>query len=143
MIFRNYLWKWIQRDPLRYHSLHSDLISARSGVTLEQYLWRAIKIAFLTGILFAVIGYFVSTFLSLQVYTGRAGIYNVFNLQLPVFFNTVYTAAYIQALAIIASFIIGTIIGYSLVLRLPGIEKNSRSIKINMTLHNAWPICTL
>jgi flagellar protein FlaJ len=137
MIFRNYLWKWIQRDPLRYHGLHSDMISARSGMTLEQYLWRAVKIAFLTGILFAIIGYFVSAFLSLQVYSGRAGIYNVFNLQLPVFFNIVYPAEYIQALAIIASFIIGTLIGYSLMLRLPGIEKNNRSIKINMTLHNA------
>lgn len=137
MIFRNYLWKWIQRDPLRYHSLHSDMISARSGMTLEQYLWRTAKVAFLTGVLFAVIGYFASVFLSLQVYSGRAGIYNVFNLQLPVFFNTVYPAEYVQALAVVASFVTGTFIGYSLLLRLPGIEKNNRSIKINMTLHNA------
>jgi len=137
MIFRNHLWKWIQRDPLRYHSLHSDLISARSGLTLEQYLWRAIRMSFLIGILFAIIGNFTSTFLSRQVYTGRAGIYNVFNIQLPVFFNAVYPVEYIQALAIIASFIIGTFIGYSLLLRLPGIEKNNRAIKINMTLHNA------
>jgi flagellar protein FlaJ len=137
MIFRNYLWKWIQRDPLRYHSLHSDLISARSGVTLEQYLWRTIKFSFLTGILFAIIGYFASAFLTLQVYTGRTGIYNVLNIQLPAFFNTVNTEEYFKAIAIIASFIIGTFIGYSLLLRMPGIEKNNRSIKINMTLHNA------
>jgi archaeal flagellar protein FlaJ len=137
MIFRDYLWKWVQRDPLRYHSLHSDLISARSGLTLEQYLWRTIKIALLTGVLFGVMGYFISAFLSLQVYTGRAGIYNIFNLQLPVLFDIVYPAEYIQAFTVIASFIIGTFIGYSLLLRMPGIEKNNRAIKINMTLHNA------
>ena len=137
MIFRNYLWKWIQRDTVRYHSLHSDMISARLGMTLEQYLWRSIKIALLIGVLFAVIGYFASVFLSLQMYTGRAGIYNVFNIQLPVFLNMVYPAEYIQAFVVIAAFFIGTFIGYSLLLRLPGIEKNNRSIKINMTLHNA------
>jgi len=137
MIFRNYLWKWIQRDTIRYHSLHSDMISARLGMTLEQYLWRSVKISLLIGVLFAVIGYFASVFLSLQMYTGRAGIYNVFNIQLPVFLNAVYPAEYIQALVVIAAFVIGTFIGYSLLLRLPGIEKNSRSIKINMTLHNA------
>jgi len=137
MIFRNYLWKWIQRDPLKYHSLHSDMISARAGITLEQYLWRTIKLAFLTGVLFAIVGYFASAFLNMQAFTGRSGIYNVLNIQLPVFFNTVYPAEYIQVLSIAISFIIGMIIGYSLMLRLPGIEKNNRAIKINMTLHNA------
>ena len=137
MIFRDYLWKWIQRDPLRYHSLHADMISARSGITLEQYLWKSIKIAFLIGVIFAIIGYFASAFLRVQVYSGRAGIYNVFNIQLPAIFNTVFPSEYIQALAIIASFIIGTFIGYSLLLRLPGIEKNNRAIKINVTMHNA------
>jgi flagellar protein FlaJ len=137
MIFRKYLWKWIQQDPVRYHGLHADMISARSGITLEQYLWRTVKIAFLTGILFAVIGYFLSIFLTIQVYSGRAGIYNVFNLQLPVLFNFVYPAEYLQALAVIASFVVGTFIGYSVLLSMPGFEKNNRSIKINMTLHNA------
>lgn len=137
MILRKYLWKWIQQDPVRYRGLHADMISARSGITLEQYLWQTVKIAFLTGILFAVIGYFLSIFLTIQVYSGRAGIYNVFNLQLPVLFNFVYPAEYLQALAVIVSFVIGTFIGYSVLLSMPGFEKNNRSIKINMTLHNA------
>jgi flagellar protein FlaJ len=137
MIFRNYLWKWIQRDPLRYHSLHSSLISARSGLTLEQYLWRTINIAFLTGALFAIIGYFTSTLVSLPVYSGRVGIYNVFNIQLPVLFNTIYPEVYIKAFLAVALFIFGIYCGYSLMLRLPVMEKNNRSIKINMTLHNA------
>ena len=85
-------------DPLRYHSLHADMISARIGMTLEQYLWRSIKIAILAGILFAILGYVASAYLSLQVVTGRAGIYNVFNIQLPVFFNTLYPADYMQVI---------------------------------------------
>jgi archaeal flagellar protein FlaJ len=137
MIGRDYLWTWINRDPIRYHSLHSDMIAARTGITLEQYLWRSIKFSLVIGILFAILGYFISIYFSLQILSGRAGIHNVFNIQLPVFFNMVYPAEYLQAIAVVLSFLIGTLIGYSLLLHLPGIEKNNRKIKINLTLHNA------
>ncbi|PKL68134.1 MAG: secretion system protein [Methanomicrobiales archaeon HGW-Methanomicrobiales-1] len=137
MIVRDYLLKWILRDPLRYQSLHADLVSARSGVTLEQYLWQTVKITFLAGILFAIVGYFASGFITPQLFSGKIGIYNVFNIPLPVLFNTVYPPVYIQAFAVIFSFVIGVFLVYSLLLRLPGIEKNNRSIKINLTLHNA------
>jgi len=137
MIVRNYLYKWIKHDPVRYHSLHADMISARVGMTLEQYVWRSIKVALLTGIVFSFIGYFVSTFLSLQILTGKAGITNVFNFQMPVIFDTIYPAVYIQAIVIAVSFFIGTYAGYILLLKIPGIEKGNRAIKINLTLHNA------
>ncbi len=137
MNVRNYFLKWILRDPLRYHSLHADLVSARSGITLEQYLWQTVKITLLAGILFAVVGYFASGFITPQLFSGKIGIYNVFNIPLPVLFDTVYPPVYIQAFAIIFSFVIGVFLVYSLLLRLPGIEKNNRSIKINLTLHNA------
>jgi flagellar protein FlaJ len=137
MIIRNYLYRWIKHDPVRYHSLHADMISARVGMTLEQYVWRSIKLAVLTGLIFSVIGYFVSTFMSLQILTGRAGITNVFNFQMPVIFNTLYPAVYLQVIVIIASFLIGTYAGYVFLLKIPGIEKNNRAIKINLTLHNA------
>jgi len=137
MIGRDFLWAWIQRDPLRYHSLHADMISARVGMTLEQYLWRSVKLSLAVGSLFAVLGYFISTYFSLQILTGRAGIHNVFNIQFPVIFNAVYPAEYMQAIAVAVSFLIGSVIGYSLILQLPGIEKNNRKIKINLTLHNA------
>jgi archaeal flagellar protein FlaJ len=137
MIVRSYLYRWIKHDPVRYHSLHADMISARVGMTLEQYVWRSIKVALLTGIIFSVIGYFVSTFLSLQILTGKAGITNVFNFQMPVIFDTIYPAVYIQAIVIVASFCIGTYAGYVFLLKIPGIEKGNRAIKINLTLHNA------
>ena len=80
MSIRDHFQKRINRDPLRYHSLHADMVSARMGMTLEQYLWRSVKIAFLAGILFALLGYVASAYLSLQAVTGKAGIHNVFNI---------------------------------------------------------------
>jgi archaeal flagellar protein FlaJ len=137
MIIQDYIHRWVRTDPLRFHGLHADMISARIGMTLEQYLWRAIRVAVLSGILFAIIGYFSSAFLSLQIVTGKAGIANVFNFQMPVLFNFIYPAIYMQALVVIVSFVIGIYIGYITMLKIPGIEKNNRSIKINLTLHNA------
>jgi flagellar protein FlaJ len=137
MIVQDYFLKWVNRDPLRYHSLHADMVSARVGMTLEKYLWRSFKIAFLAGFLFALLGYAASTYLSLRVLTGRTGLYNVLNIQLPVFFSTLYPADYMQAIIVVVSFIVGTFIGYSVLLRLPSLEKNNRKIKINLTLHNA------
>jgi len=137
MIVRNYLRKWVERDPQRYESLRSDLISARMGITLEQYLWRSVKITLVAGLFFALLGYLISPFLSLQMPSGRIGIYNVFNIQLPVFFNTIYPSEYIMALVIIVALSIGAYLAYSLMLRMPVIEKRNRSIKINLTLHNA------
>jgi flagellar protein FlaJ len=78
-----------------------------------------------------------SAFLSLQVVTGKAGITNVFNVQMPVIFNAVYPTVYVQAFVVIAAFLLGTYAGYLLMLKMPGINKGSRSIKINLTLHNA------
>jgi flagellar protein FlaJ len=137
MSLREYFLKRIKRDPLRYHSLHADMVSARIGMTLDQYLWRSVKIAILAGLFFAVLGFFASAYLSFQVLTSRAGIYNVFNIQLPVFFHAVYPAQYVQVIVVIVSFIVGTFIGYAVLLRMPALEKNNRKIKINLTLHNA------
>jgi len=137
MIVRDNFLKWINRDPLRYHSLHADMVSARVGMTLEKYLWRSFKIAFLSGILFALLGYVASVYLSLRVLTGRTGLYNVLNIQLPVVFSTLYPGDYMQVIIVIVSFIVGTLIGYNVLLRLPALQKNNRKIKINLTLHNA------
>ena len=108
MILQDYIHRWVRADPVRFHSLHADMISARSGVTLEQYVWRAVRVSFLTGIIFAIIGYFISAFLSLQVITGKAGITNVFNFEMPVLFDFIYPVVYMQALVVIVAFAIGT-----------------------------------
>jgi len=137
MNIRNYVRRWIQRNPLRYQSLHNDLVSARMGLTLDQYLWRAILVALLTGILFAILGFFIGTFVTLSIAVGTVGIYNVFNLQIPAYLFNISTLLYIKFVIIILAFILGSYVGYIFILRFPGIEKKSRAIKINLTIHNA------
>lgn len=137
MIFRGYLHQWVTNNPANFVSLHADLISSRSGVTLEQYVRRAVYAGLLAGIGFAVLSFLAVAYVSLPDISGKVGIYNVFNLQLPVFFNTGIPIIIVQALAVIPAFLIGAYLGYSLVLKLPGIDKGNRSIKINLTLHNA------
>ena len=84
MKFRHVLTGWMVHDPIRNRSLHADLISSRSGLTLEQYLWRSTKIAIIVGILFGIFGFFAGRLLSmgLLVEPGK-GIYNVLNLKAP------------------------------------------------------------
>ncbi|MEN6442256.1 MAG: type II secretion system F family protein [Methanoregula sp.] len=137
MNINRYIRKWIKRDPLRYQSLHADLVSARAGVALDQFLWRSIKISLLSGILFAILGYFVGSYFTVQIESGTGGIYNVFSIQLPDIFSNISFAAYFESLSVVISFIFGTYISYALLLRMPNIEKKSREIKINLTLHNA------
>jgi len=137
MNIRDRFLHWVNRDPLRYHSLHADMVSARIGMTLEQYLWRSMKISLLSGIVFALLGYLASAYLSFQALTTHAGIYNVFNIQMPVFFSRVYPSDYLQVIIVAVSFVIGCVIGYNVLLRFPSLEKNNRKIKINLTLHNA------
>ncbi|MCX6684694.1 MAG: type II secretion system F family protein [Methanoregula sp.] len=134
---QHYIRKWIQRDPLRYSSLHTDMISARMGLTLEQFIWRTVQISFLTGIFFALLGYFISTSLTLQVQTGKVGIYNIFNIPLPSVIGTTPGILSLQIFSVIIAFIIGSYLGYTLLLRYPGIEKGKRATKINLTMHNA------
>lgn len=137
MILQDYFHRWVRADMVRFHSLHADMISARMGMTLEQYLWRAVRIAIVSGVIFAILGYFASVFLSFQMVTGKAGITNVFNIQMPVLFDFIYPYYYVQAFTVIAAFAFGTYAGYILMLKLPSVEKGNRSIKINLTLHNA------
>jgi flagellar protein FlaJ len=136
-MLRKYIYQWIKRDPVRYNNLHADMISARVGLTPEQYIWRSIKAAGLVGILFAIMGALASVTLTLPALSTKGGITNVFNIQMPVFFEVLYPAAYLGAIVLLLSFFIGMYVGYAFMMRLPGIEKTNRSIKINLTLHNA------
>ncbi|MFA5236243.1 MAG: type II secretion system F family protein [Methanoregula sp.] len=136
MNFRHSLQKWLLRDRLRYHGLHSDLISSRSGLTLEQYLWRSIRISLVSGVFFGVLGYMVSRFFARQVESGK-GVYNVLNLQLPQSLAFFTSTGFVVAASIVVSFLFGAYLTYLLLLRFPNIEKKNRVIKINLTLHNA------
>ncbi len=134
---RDYVRKWIQHDSLRYSHVHADLTSVRAGLTIEQFLWQSIKVAFLGGFFFALIGFFASTYLILQIQEGKKGIYTIFNISVPTVISTNTGMLFFQIFVVIVLFIIGMYIGFSLLLKVPGIKKQSRATKINLTLHNA------
>ncbi|HEX3000979.1 MAG TPA: type II secretion system F family protein [Methanoregula sp.] len=136
-MLRKYISQWIKRDPVRFASLHTDMISARIGMTVEQYIWRAIQVSLIAGAAFAALGFVASLSFTLPSLEGRIGITNVFGLQLPALFGSQVPAALIAVVVLAVSFAIGMYLGYALLMRIPGIEKTNRAIKINMTLHNA------
>jgi len=136
MDFHIYIRDRIRKDPIKYHGLHADMISARLGLTVEQFVWRSVKISILCGIIFALFGYFLGG-LTVIGFSYNRGFYNVFNLTLPDFVYTAAFGQYIQLLTVIICFAVGTYISYISLLRLPSIEKKNRATRINLTLHNA------
>ena len=136
MNFRHVLMKWLLRDPIRYRALHADMISSRSGMTLEQYLWRSILVSVISGIFFGLLGYLVGRFFAIQVESGK-GVYNVLNLQLPGSLAFLFSTAAVVSAGAVLSFAFGTYVTYIILLRYPNIERKNRVIRINLTLHNA------
>ena len=137
MNLRYYIRDRIHKDSVTYHSLHADMISARMGMTVEQYIWRSVNISILCGLVLALFGFFFGGMIVLAFKSGKVGFYNVFNLQVPDFFYTAAFGQYIQALTVAICFAIGTYVAYAGLLRFPHIEKRNRAIRINLTLHNA------
>ncbi|MCX6687335.1 MAG: secretion system protein, partial [Methanoregula sp.] len=137
MNIRNFIRDQIRKDPLKYHSLHSDMISSRSGMTVEQFIWRSLVIGVLCGVLLSIFGFFFGTMIVYALGSGSSGIYNVFNIQVPAFMFAPASAQFIQVLSVVICFAVGTYVAYAALLRFPGIEKRNRSIRINLTLHNA------
>jgi len=137
MNLRYYLRDRIRKDSVSYHNLHSDMISARMGMTVEQYIWRSVNISILCGFILALFGFFFGGMIVLAFKSGNVGLYNVFNLQVPDFFYTAAFGQYIELLTVVICFAIGTYVAYASLLRFPQIEKRNRAIRINLTLHNA------
>jgi flagellar protein FlaJ len=137
MNLRYYLRDRIRKTSDTYHSLHADMISARMGMTVEQYLWRSVNIAVMSGVLLALFGFFFGGTVVLVLRSGKVGMYNVFNLGVPEFFYTAAFGEYIQVLTVVICFALGTYVSYAALIRFPSIEKRNRSIRINLTLHNA------
>jgi flagellar protein FlaJ len=137
MNLRTVFRKHILSDPMKYHNLHLDMISARMGKTLEQHLWRSLQIAAVCGILFAVLGYLFGNLVLQAFGSQQRGFYNIFNLQLPDVSSNPALALFIEILAGLACFLVGAYIVYWALLRLPAMEKRNRATRINLTLHNA------
>ncbi|WP_292370391.1 type II secretion system F family protein [Methanoregula sp. UBA64] len=136
MNFRHSIMGWLMRDPLSYRSLHADLVSARFGVTLEQYLWKSLRIAVLSGVFFGILGYLLGRFFAIQVASGK-GIYNVLGLRIPDNFSFLYGILAIEIAGAAVAFFVGAYIIWALLMRWPAVEKKNRVVRINLTLHNA------
>jgi len=137
MNLRYYIRDRIHKDSVTYHSLHADMISARMGMTVEQYIWRSTNISILCGLVLALFGFFFGGMIVFAFKSGTVGFYNVFNLQVPDFFYTAAFGQYIQVLTVVICFAIGTYVAYASLLKFPHIEKRNRTTRINLTLHNA------
>ena len=138
MIVRDHFLKWVNRDPLRYHSLHADMISARTGMTLEQYLWRSMKIALLVRYPVCY-----SRLRCQRLFQPPGSDRQGRNLQC---FQ--YPAAGLfqcpLSCRLHAGYCHHSLLYYRHIYRVhrcscdfPALEKNNRKIKINLTLHNA------
>ena len=124
------------RDSDKYSALSANLISARMAMTPERYTLYGL-LSPLCGVVFAIIGFFISFALTMSVPSGYTGIYNVYDITLP---NSLIVSLPTEAISFIGaiiSFIIGTLLVYFVVMRYPGIGRRNRATKINLTLHNA------
>jgi len=76
---------WVARDPIKWQTLNSDLISSRAGVTVEHYLVRAIEASVGVGLLFAIAGFVISGLvITMQKASGTAMTTPIVGFHLPV-----------------------------------------------------------
>jgi len=127
----------VPRDSDKYSSLSANLISARMPMTPERYTRYGLIVSLLCGIVFAVFGYFVSITVTMSPTADYTGIYNVYKITLPNSMIVSLPNEVISLIGAVISFIVGSLLIYFIVMKYPGMRKNNRATKINLTLHNA------
>jgi flagellar protein FlaJ len=124
---------WIRGRRERYTWLHNDLVSARSGVTIEHYLFQTFVITILSGIFCAFAGFITADIIanlpvSSQIY-DVFGAYRIFPQAVPMLI--------FRAAVTIAAFVGGSILGYKVMTGFPALLKQHRATRINLSLHSA------
>lgn len=133
-----WLVNWlVYKNPEKYHDLHIDLIGIRSGLTLEQYLKRAILAGIGTGILFGLIGIIIGFALFSLDFGLKPELYNVLNIAFDPGTGGLPIIIIVQILLGIILFFIGAILGFWGLIMYPSLAKNSRKTKITIGLPNA------
>jgi flagellar protein FlaJ len=133
MTTRTFVSDWIRGRRDTYSWLHSDLVSARSGVTIERYLFQTFVITLLSGIFCAFAGYITADIIanlpvSSQIY-DVFGVYRVFPGAVPMLL--------FRAVVTIGAFVGGAFVGYKVMTGFPALLKKHRATRINLTLHSA------
>jgi flagellar protein FlaJ len=123
------------RDPIRYRSLHEDLVAANMGITLDRYLTRTFLVSGFFGIFWAIIAVLVMRFAALP--RLGIGIYNVFSLHVPEFLLADPALGVLQALASLVIFAVAARVVSLLLLQYPAMVKKNRATRINLLLHHA------
>ncbi len=137
MNFYSVIHRHLERNPERHISLNAEILSARLPMTTERFLGLSIILSLLGGLLVAVFGFWASGIVVISPPQTLSGIYNPYNIVLPGAFTLTLPLVIIQLIWGVISFIAGTLIVYFLALKYPGMRKNTRATKINLTLHNA------
>jgi len=137
MIIDRYAHWAIGRRPAKYQSVRQALLSARTGLTIEQYLTYCLLVSVIFGAVIGILGYLIAMLLFFpEVHTS---LFNVFGTVIPEVTITQPTLPEMlqRSLVAVLFFFIATLCIYQLLLRYPGMMKESRAVRINLTLHNA------
>jgi flagellar protein FlaJ len=127
----------VYKNPEKYHDLHIDLIGIRSGLTLEQFLNRAVLVGIGTGIFLGLLGC-ITGFALFSLDLGlKPELYNVLNISYDPDTGDLPIIIIVQILLGVILFLIGSFIGYWAYTVLPSLTKKSRETKITIGLPNA------
>ncbi|HVP93924.1 MAG TPA: type II secretion system F family protein [Methanoregulaceae archaeon] len=127
----------LQRNPDRHLRLNGEILSARLPMTTERFIGLCIILSALSGFLIATLGFWAAGIVVISPPQTLSGIYNPYNIVLPGPFTITLPLVIIQLVWGAVFFIVGTLLVYFLALKYPGMRKNTRATKINLTLHNA------
>ncbi len=136
MIFGRQVQAWVAKDPTRFQRLNADLISTRSGVTVERYLSNAILASGVVALVFLVVGYIVTGLVIAFTEARGTSFTNPTPIHLPYMVGPIPMALITQAVGALIGALIAAAITYMIALQWPAITKGMRASKINMTLHN-------
>jgi flagellar protein FlaJ len=108
------------------------------GMTLERYLTVSLTASVLAGIGCAVLGYWVTgLILTGPQQTGYTSLYNIFNIPVPGTMGSETAGMMIRAAGGVLAFFAGSLLVSFIGLKYPAFRKGNRTIRINLTLHNA------
>jgi flagellar protein FlaJ len=133
MTAKAFVSDWIRERRESYSWLHTDLVSARSGVTIEHYLFQTYVITVLSGIFCAFAGFITADIIagmpvSSQIY-DVFGVYRIFPQAVPMLL--------FRGGVTFAAFVAGSVLGYKVMTGFPSLLKSHRATRINLSLHSA------
>ncbi|HMK16496.1 MAG TPA: type II secretion system F family protein, partial [Methanomicrobiales archaeon] len=124
---------WIRAHRDDYSWLHNDLVSARSGVTIEHYLFQVFIITLLSGLFCALAGFITADIIATLELSSQ--IYDVFGINR--FFPKAVPMLLFKTAVTLAAFALGSILAYKVMTGFPKLLKAHRGTRINLSLHSS------